>query len=66
LTQALRDKEAQLQASGRLENEMHRLESERDKLQLKCQQSELHISKLKQKLEGLESEQLKKAQDSAI
>ena len=65
MTQALRDKEAQLQASGRLENEMHRLESERDKLQLKFQQSELQISKLKQRLEGLESDQLKKAQDSA-
>lgn len=47
MTQALRDKEAQLQATGRLENEMHRLESERDKLQLKSQQSELQISKLK-------------------
>ena len=36
LTQALRDKESQLQSQGRLENEVHRLESERDNLQLKC------------------------------
>ena len=35
---------------------MHRLEADRDKLKLKCQQGELQLSKLKQKIGDLETE----------
>jgi hypothetical protein len=41
---------------NRLDNELHKLESERDKLQLKLQQAEVTQQKSKAKLADLESE----------
>jgi len=41
---------------NRLDNEVHKLESERDKLQLKLQQAEVTHQKHKAKIAELESE----------
>lgn len=39
-----------------MENDMHKLEGERDKMNLKVQQGELQIAKLRQRIQDLESE----------
>jgi cell division protein FtsB len=39
-----------------MENDIHKLESERDKLNLKVQQQELQLAKLRQRITDLESE----------
>jgi predicted nucleic acid-binding Zn-ribbon protein len=39
-----------------MENDIHKLESERDKLNLKVQQGELQLAKLRQRITDLESE----------
>jgi prefoldin subunit 5 len=41
---------------NRLDNEVHKLESERDKTQLKLQQAEVTHQKLRAKIAELESE----------
>jgi predicted nucleic acid-binding Zn-ribbon protein len=41
---------------NRLDNEVHKLESERDKIQLKLQQAEVTQQKYKAKIAELESE----------
>jgi chromosome segregation ATPase len=56
LQQALRDRESQSQATSQMENDIHKLESERDKLNLKVQQGELQLAKLRQRITDLESE----------
>jgi predicted nucleic acid-binding Zn-ribbon protein len=39
-----------------MENNLHKMEGERDKLNLKVQQGELQVAKLRQKISDLEAE----------
>jgi len=39
-----------------MENDLHKMEGERDKLNLKVQQGELQVAKLRQKISDLEAE----------
>lgn len=56
LASALRHKEEHLQSSGKLENDLHRVEGERDSLSLKVQQLELQLGKMRNKVKELEGE----------
>ena len=47
LQQALRDRESLQQSTSQMQDEVHRLEAERDKLGLKVQQGELQMAKMR-------------------
>jgi predicted nucleic acid-binding Zn-ribbon protein len=47
LQQALRDRESLQQSTSQMQDEVYRLEAERDKLGLKVQQGELQMAKMR-------------------